>query len=175
MNLKLEYESHMDKLDKYPKHSRPISYVLGLMGETAEFFEKYKDTRNQKEDLIKELGDIIWYLTRLTNHMNLDSQKLLREARLRHTRSIPQSEILTIFISTGKIAETIKKAVRDKNSILDESDRTNIKFKIISIYESIDHICDSFETTYEEVAMANLKKLLDRLDRNKLHGSGDNR
>ena len=175
MNLKLEYESQLDKLDKYPKYSRPWCYVLGLVGESAEFMEKYLDTKNNREALIKELGDIIWYLTRFTNHLKLDSQKLLREARLKQFRSLPQNDTITIFVNTGKIAETIKKAIRDKNSILDESDLTNIKFKLINIYSSIDRICDSLEITYEEAAQKNLEKLLDRLARNKIGGSGDTR
>jgi NTP pyrophosphatase (non-canonical NTP hydrolase) len=176
MNLRLEYETHLDQLDKYPTHSRPTCYILGMVGESVEFFEKYRDTRSEKTELIKELGDIIWYLTRICTHLNFDTQRLLREARTRRSdQKITQQQILAIFFNIGKIAEVNKKAIRDKQGRLEESDTTNIKYKIINILEALDKICDAFETTYEEVAQQNLAKLLDRLKRNKIQGGGDNR
>lgn len=55
--------------------TRLVENTLGLMGETGEIAEKIKkmlrdDTKVSKEDIIKELGDVAFYLTAIANYFD---------------------------------------------------------------------------------------------------------
>lgn len=78
-----EYEKAIEEMDVMKKQSTgehkgdlplPVYYALGLAGETGEFVDKlkkvYRDSNGDftpeiKAALILELGDVLWYLTRL--------------------------------------------------------------------------------------------------------------
>ena len=54
-----------------------IRAVLGLVGEAGEVAEKYKkflrgDCNLNKEDIKKELGDILYYIARLCDYQKID-------------------------------------------------------------------------------------------------------
>ena len=92
MNLN-EYQSKAIPLAIYPKKHTIIYPTLGLVGEAGEVAEKIKkwlrgdlykpsgkDTFTEgeqkaifnvfKEDVAKELGDVLWYLANLANDIN---------------------------------------------------------------------------------------------------------
>ena len=82
-----------------------INKVLGLVGETGEFAEKVKKIqRNEKgelseerrKELLKELGDVLWYLSALTHYLggSLDELANNNLAKLsdRKTRGVIKSE-----------------------------------------------------------------------------------
>lgn len=75
----------------------------------------------------------------------------------------------------GEMVEKIKKLFRDKNGIVDD------EFKQALIKEMGDYhwysarLCDQFGIEYNEIAKQNIEKLLSRLERNVLHGEGDDR
>jgi NTP pyrophosphatase (non-canonical NTP hydrolase) len=56
-------------------------WVLGISGEAGEIAEKIKKiirdkdavlTSQDKEELVKEMGDVLWYLAVLTKHIGYD-------------------------------------------------------------------------------------------------------
>ena len=60
--------------DRYPNECKPWVYALGLTGEAGELADKikkvYRDKcgvfkREERGAIAKELGDVLWYLTRL--------------------------------------------------------------------------------------------------------------
>lgn len=60
--------------DRYPNECKPWVYALGLTGEAGELADKikkvYRDdngvfNQEKREAISKELGDVLWYLTRL--------------------------------------------------------------------------------------------------------------
>lgn len=65
----------------YPDKGDNIYYpALGLAGETGEVCEKIKKimrdqggevTKANKEDLVKELGDVLWYLASIATELNV--------------------------------------------------------------------------------------------------------
>tara|TARA_R110001632_G_scaffold38349_1_gene96606 strand:+ start:410 stop:778 length:369 start_codon:yes stop_codon:yes gene_type:complete len=62
--------------------TRLIENTLGLVGEAGEVAEKIKkllrdNTRFTGEDIIKELGDVVFYATALANYFNSDLQGIL--------------------------------------------------------------------------------------------------
>ncbi len=78
-----EYQKKQNKLKLYPEINPPWIYAaLGLAGETGEVLEKLKKVfRDEKDfhitpeklqDIKKELGDVLWYLSALANDLRLD-------------------------------------------------------------------------------------------------------
>lgn len=62
--------------------TRLIENTLGLVGEAGEVAEKIKkllrdDTRFTGDDIIKELGDVVFYATALSNYFKSDLQGIL--------------------------------------------------------------------------------------------------
>ena len=76
-----EYQEKAWKTAIYPNKGNNLIYpVLGLGGETGEVLEKIKkimrDEKNQisekkKEELKKELGDVLWYLSSICKELNI--------------------------------------------------------------------------------------------------------
>jgi NTP pyrophosphatase (non-canonical NTP hydrolase) len=61
---------------------RLIENTLGLCGESGEIAEKikkyFRDEDYSKEDIVKELGDVLFYVTALTNHIGSDLETVMR-------------------------------------------------------------------------------------------------
>lgn len=75
-----EYENTINQFAIYPEAGRgtPLSLAycaLGLGGEAGEYSEKVKklirDGKFDKALAIKELGDVLWYLTRSANELGV--------------------------------------------------------------------------------------------------------
>jgi NTP pyrophosphatase (non-canonical NTP hydrolase) len=73
-----EYEQTINKFAIYPEAGRStpmaLAYcALGLGGEAGEYSEKVKklirDGKLDKSLAVKELGDVLWYLTRSANEL----------------------------------------------------------------------------------------------------------
>lgn len=149
--------------------------VIGLNGEIGELCEKIE--QEAKEDLvIKELGDIFWYMAGIRVELNLQIEEdwnwLLK----------PKSatNILQLLSESGKISEQIKKFLRDdyktgEENIFPEKRRKVIEEAWKNIWLQLNTICDSMNTSIEEVARINNEKLASRKERNVIHGSGDER
>ena len=68
------YNREAAKTDRYPNSCKPWVYALGLTGEAGELADKIKKVYRDKDGVFddnervaiaKELGDVLWYLTRL--------------------------------------------------------------------------------------------------------------
>ena len=73
-----EYENEINKFAIYPEAGKgtpmALAYcALGLGGEAGEYSEKVKklirDGKLDKPLAVKELGDVLWYLTRSANEL----------------------------------------------------------------------------------------------------------
>jgi NTP pyrophosphatase (non-canonical NTP hydrolase) len=81
-----EYQKETRKTDlgTGPEHNISptwLYYVLGLAGETGELIEKIKKhfrddygnmTKQREEQIVKEAGDVLWYLARLLDELGMD-------------------------------------------------------------------------------------------------------
>lgn len=76
-----DYQKECGKTAVYPKVGEKFVYpLLGLVGETGEVSEKIKKlfrddggklTPERKEEIKKELGDVLWYLAQLSKELGL--------------------------------------------------------------------------------------------------------
>jgi len=75
----------------------------------------------------------------------------------------------------GEVSEKIKKIIRDKNGIINDESREEIKKELGDVLWYISALCDELKLSMEDVAETNIRKLNDRKKRNMLKGEGDNR
>jgi NTP pyrophosphatase (non-canonical NTP hydrolase) len=75
----------------------------------------------------------------------------------------------------GEVAGKIKKIFRDKGGVIAEEDRQALKSELGDVLWYLTQICTELDLALEEVAEANLVKLLSRLERDRIQGVGDNR
>lgn len=72
---------------KHPEASHPafMSKVLGLVGEAGEVAEKFKKILRDKEgklndqdkqEIAKELGDVLWYINAIAMYMDIPLQEV---------------------------------------------------------------------------------------------------
>lgn len=75
----------------------------------------------------------------------------------------------------GEVAEKIKKIIRDKDGSVGKEDREELEKELGDVLWYISQIATELKINLEDIAANNLEKLLSRLERNKIGGSGDNR
>lgn len=75
----------------------------------------------------------------------------------------------------GEVAEKIKKVIRDKNGIINDGTREEIKKELGDVLWYVAQIATELGISLDEIAEKNIEKLYSRMERNKLNGEGDNR
>jgi NTP pyrophosphatase (non-canonical NTP hydrolase) len=83
--------------------------------------------------------------------------------------------VLGIAGETGELVEKIKKHFRDDYGVMTEEKKKEIIKEMGDVQWYMGRLADAFGIKFSDVAEENLKKLLSRKKRNKLHGNGDNR
>ena len=83
-----EYQEHAKSTAVYPNIGKNVIYpTLGLCGETGEFAEKVKKairddggeiTEERKTQMVKELGDVMWYLATIASELNVSLGDIAR-------------------------------------------------------------------------------------------------
>lgn len=78
---------------------------------------------------------------------------------------------------TGEVMEKIKKIIRDKNGVFSPTpeDLEELKKELGDVLWYLSALAFYNGIDLDDVARANLDKLKSRKERNKIHGSGDNR
>ena len=91
-------------------------------------------------------------------------------------KSVGFSEkILGLVGEAGETADKIKKLLRDKDGKINSEDKDALVKELGDTLWYLANIARYLNTDLSEVAQKNLDKLESRLNRNQLHGSGDNR
>lgn len=74
-----EYQEIARETAIYPNNSKVVYPVLGMAGEAGEVANKVKkiirdglDVEDVREDLAKELGDVMWYVSNVAYDLGLD-------------------------------------------------------------------------------------------------------
>ncbi len=83
--------------------------------------------------------------------------------------------VLGLSDEAGEVAGKIKKLYRDKNGVIDEEYKKEIAKELGDVIWYLSQLCTKLGLSLEEVAEMNVKKLYDRMERDKLRGNGDNR
>jgi NTP pyrophosphatase (non-canonical NTP hydrolase) len=83
--------------------------------------------------------------------------------------------ILGLTNEAGEVAGKIKKVFRDKGGEINDETRAALQSELGDVLWYLAQICTELGLSLDEVAEHNLSKLLDRLERGRIHGEGDNR
>jgi NTP pyrophosphatase (non-canonical NTP hydrolase) len=76
-----EYQDFVKTTKVYPKEHSIVYPALGLSGESGEIAEKIKkwlrgDRLLPKEELIKEVGDVLWYCASLADDLGVTFEEV---------------------------------------------------------------------------------------------------
>ena len=75
------YKDFTRKTAKYPKRREKEYLMIGLMNEAGEvggaFKKEIRDRINNEDLIIDEMGDVLWYLTRLCDVYNIKISELM--------------------------------------------------------------------------------------------------
>lgn len=82
---------------------------------------------------------------------------------------------LGLVNEAGEVAGKIKKIFRDKDGVMGEAEKEALKAELGDVLWYIAQVCSELNLSLDEVAEANIEKLLDRQARGKIQGDGDNR
>ena len=147
--------------------------ALGLCGECGEYydaFSQYHATPSSSSNLvIKEAGDVCWYLVEFLAELDIPVDVLINSEAFQAGRA----GRIAIYYACN-CAELIKKGIRDAGRINSET-LTKIIANLQLLWASLNYDLRVMGLSMEQVLEENNKKLLSRLDRGKLQGSGDNR
>lgn len=75
----------------------------------------------------------------------------------------------------GEVAEKIKKVIRDKGGKIDEETKELIKKELGDVLWYVSQLATELGLSLDDIANHNIEKLLSRLERDKISGSGDTR
>lgn len=166
MNL-LDYQAAIDPFAVYPNtHGRQYAR-LGLFGEAGEIANQAKKilrddngqlTEERRVKLADELGDVLWYATRLAHEHGI----LL--AGITASEAVGE---FTFYDSVEELGFTIGVIISMDDDLTD--------YVFGDLLRDITALAVGLDTTLEEVAAANVAKLQDRVKRGTLQGSGDGR
>lgn len=165
------YQKQIKRFVQYPNvgHAGLTYPILGLVDEVGEFVDKALDN----DFCSAELGDTCFYLARVASHIGVEmmprySRPLLDDDAASDAAA---DSILRLIPETAKLAGAMKKVYRG-DSGADER-LIDVAFNAISeIALCIEKVEDVLGV---DVKFMNVEKLDDRLARNVIKGSGDNR
>ena len=84
-------------------------------------------------------------------------------------------KVLGLTGEAGETADKIKKILRDKNGEISKEDRDAVCKELGDVLWYLASIARYLDLPLSEVAEKNVSKLEDRYQRDKIHGSGDER
>ena len=82
---------------------------------------------------------------------------------------------LGLVNEAGEVAGKIKKVFRDKDGEISTETREALKAELGDVLWYIAQVATELDLSLDAIAEANIAKLLDRLERGKIRGEGDNR
>lgn len=145
-------------------------YGLGICGEAGELAEKMLAPNVLAIDVIRELGDVLWYVAALTRILNVNMDSLDGDVDVCMSKD-PLNNAMRVCVEAGKVADRVKKSYRDETEL--DVDAVSKDLARLMFYAAC--VGGALGATLSEVAQVNLDKLEDRLQRGTSKGSGDNR
>jgi MazG nucleotide pyrophosphohydrolase domain len=165
----------------FPVPGVPVYPLIGFAGEVGELMEALVGRPVDQDAVLKESGDVLWYLAAIATDIGFQLGDVYTDfgdvrrtvEHLRDSFIWTPSAALTIFV--GKIAEDVKKSIRDSGSVVDEKRLVRIRSSIADSLMALDAILSEYALTLGEAAYANLAKLAARKSAGTIQGSGDTR
>ena len=84
-------------------------------------------------------------------------------------------KVLGLAGESGEACDKIKKLIRDNDGEVSDEKRVELVKELGDVLWYLAMVSKYLGVEFEKVAKMNIEKLQDRFERNKIHGSGDNR
>lgn len=105
-----------------------------------------------------------------------DYQEGTAKTRMESTHNYPLVyPAMGLAGEAGELAGAVSKILRDQNGVITDENIAHLKKEVGDCLWFLSEVCSDLGITLEEAAQANYDKLMDRLARNVISGSGDNR
>ena len=131
--------------------------ALGLAGEVSEVISECLNINVCESDTQHELGDVIYYWTRICNTFDIDISELYERSAMAASRN-PEKQLTTLLLqlskNSGLAADVIKKYIRDKklNKPLLENKLCNLMSNLLNILTHYDyHLFDIINMNVEKI------------------------
>ena len=85
------------------------------------------------------------------------------------------SPTLGLVNEAGEVAGKIKKVFRDKDGEINAETKSALKAELGDVLWYLAQVATELDLSLDEIAEYNIDKLMDRLERGKIKGDGDNR
>jgi NTP pyrophosphatase (non-canonical NTP hydrolase) len=183
-----EYQTNAIKTAIYPRELAIMYPTLGLAGEFGEVVTQL--VTRQQGGLIKELGDMLWYLANLAHDLDATLTDAVDLHSLSETCTFEQVQLWAMdnrssflvaapesFIATkiGAICEAVKKLHRDDQGFLSPLRRDILLMNLAWVLMGIAALANTIDAKLDLIAAGNIAKLANRAARGTLTGDGDNR
>ena len=106
------------------------------------------------------------------NDYQTKSRKTAKYPAIGHAVIYPT---LGLVNEAGEVAGKIKKVFRDKDGEISADTRDALKAELGDVLWYMAQVATELNLTLDEIAEYNIAKLMDRLERGKIKGDGDNR
>lgn len=183
-----KYKNIINKTAVYPKTVNDFGKMytyLGLIGEFREMQDAYAKCIygyspaqfENKKQLSKEIGDVIWYITATANEFDLNKKEfddLFTNINVQNDPYYNNSEEIYQIINSFSfetLAENFKKFYRDGKKIPKEL----IINKLTEVCDILGQIISDEDFTFDNILEENYNKLIKRRETGTLKGDGDNR
>lgn len=167
-----QYKEIINKTAIFPKEHELSYPILGLIGEFGEFKVALRDMTlyvkqpNKRKNLLKEAGDVLWYITAICKVYGIEATEVIIEnGKGKFDWSVTESDI-----RIAEIAESIKKYLRD-----DKIDLDKLKENLIFVSDTVRMSSVYNGIMLSEILKTNYEKLIKRRETGTLQGSGDHR
>lgn len=165
MNLN-DYQKQAMSTAVYPEQYKIAYPTLGFIEEVEELLDVSAD---DKETMIKEMGDVCWYAAAVATDLGLELEACYDDYMF-----LLEDDVEALFIQSCKIAGRVKKILRGDKDV--EGKRKEIGQRLGDVLRRLSALAGKYaDTTLEEVLRINLEKLAARQERGTLKGDGDNR
>lgn len=153
----------------------PAYITLGICGEVGEFIDAVsmhrKDTHGQRENIIKEGGDVLWYIAAQARAFDIEIYDIWPEAMPVVYEAQLDSALVNLTRTAFRIAESVKKFYRDGKDIT-----MSLQQDLMIVLETVQTCTVGLlDAELGEIAEVNYLKLMERKAKNTIQGDGDNR
>jgi NTP pyrophosphatase (non-canonical NTP hydrolase) len=179
-----EYQLASRETAVYPGIGVSVVYpTLGLAGETGELLEKALSD-SPTEDFMGELGDVLWYLAQLAAELRFDLEALHQgraaaTGAADHASSVLPTNLVAacsfLVVDVGAVTECTKKLLRDDEEVLTDARQGQFRELLSRALVSWRLVADQAGISPETCAAVSYAKLMSRLERGVVSGSGDHR
>lgn len=175
----MKAEEYYTKARETAKYPIKTGYAfLGLVDEIDEVISLGKKPKDINA-LIKELGDVTWYIANICHDLNLSFTAVMNEASEQDGLPVPlfkedeyTTYLYTAFSRAAKTAGRAKKILRDGYS---DQKVDQIKKHITYLTKCLIAAAAKHDIEIEEIFKVNIDKLFSRKKRGVISGDGDNR